>query len=177
MTPKEMLAQHLENKKEDLLRHTDRVMEICERFVSELGDGLVNEELLFTAAALHDIAKFDGQEDHHKAALKIIEREGWSQHLSDPSQVEQIITAHRKSFHPGPDVELEAAILRLADKLDKFEKARLSCSHDPIKLQKASESTLDSCNSSLEKISTCLSSQSYQLLYCAYQNIAKTCMA
>ena len=119
---------HKKHKKiEEIRQHTIRVVEMCETFsrVLELDD---NEgEILIKAAWLHDIAKLDfsdvnGKDEHHKKEyIKKCAKE-CNLDIKDHSEIYGIIKAHKGKFDPPKNIALESAILRICDKLDKFNK-------------------------------------------------------
>lgn len=111
--------------KEDLLEHTQRVIELCRIFESQMDEEL-DWELLYPAAALHDIAKYDENGEkakkHQKAAGDVIRRK--LPQMKRQREVLDIIRVHRKDFDPQQDQALEAAVLRICDKLDRFAKGK-----------------------------------------------------
>lgn len=127
-------------KANDALQHAMSVVELCKDVTNKLEPRLqscVNQNLLEAAAILHDIAKFDHTDTHEVDAIDVIRAECAKHTVSpiDPRYFEaldEIIRWHRDGFDPHPRVALEAAILRTADKLDKFsdeprDKAEESC--------------------------------------------------
>lgn len=110
------------------LKHAKNVAALCEDVANSLESRLqdcVDRDLLAAAAILHDIAKFDAAGDHEEAAIGIIRSECGKQSPSpiDPrdfAALGEIIRSHKGDFDPHPRVALEAAVLRIADKLDKF---------------------------------------------------------
>lgn len=127
-------------KAKEALQHTERVVELCEDVTNLLEPRLqscVDRNLLEAAAILHDIAKFDNTDSHEEDAIDVIRAECAKQTISpiDPrdfASLDEVIRWHRDGFDPHPRVALEAAILRAADKLDKFSdepqnKAEKSC--------------------------------------------------
>jgi HD superfamily phosphodiesterase len=131
------------------VEHIKRVRVLCQRF---LHVGLkVDENLLLLSAGLHDIAKKLAGEDHHKkekiikALQKARVREEYIKALNKAG-VYEIITAHKGKFRPKKH-QLEAAILRICDKLDKFDKAK----GKEIPYKKAGEAMND-CNETMGKI-------------------------
>ena len=115
----------LKEKMDGHLLHTKRVLTICSEIAEALppeGRSLVNRELLSSAAVLHDIAKFDDRDDHHKIAEKEIAGHidclNWEADGFAMKTLGSVIRAHKGSFEPEEDCACEAAILRMADKID-----------------------------------------------------------
>ena len=114
-------------------RHTRRVVILSvvflERFLENCWANFgtapyVYKKLLIRAAYLHDLLKaFPFYEDvHHKKwALREVLGE---YDLSHEAALVDVIAAHKGKFHPSEEYELESAILRICDKLDKFYKGQ-----------------------------------------------------
>ena len=117
-----------DEKCEEWLTHTFRVFALCSVFINSIDTNIirVNKDVLFKASILHDIAKPLGKKNHHKRerlryAIKetnidITERQ--------KKAICAIIEAHKGPFKPPESLLIEAAILRICDKLDKFQKNR-----------------------------------------------------
>lgn len=114
------------------INHARRVCNICERIVGCLDDEWrweIDIELLYKAAILHDIGKWEEEErkkgrknnekkeKHNKLAAGVLE----SLNIRG-DELFEIIRVHRKKFNPPLEVAAEAAILRMADKIDKLYK-------------------------------------------------------
>ncbi len=84
----------------------------------------LDEHILHKAAWLHDISKYDEYGDkrknHHKKAFSVLSEYGLT--YKDP--VCNIIKAHTEKFKPNKKYAMEAAVLRICDKLDKFNKGK-----------------------------------------------------
>ena len=157
MISEEILREHLEKKKMQLIQefptkieidkikiieHTKRVVKLCEEFATELDEqGIeVDRQLLIRAAWLHDIAKFDDGDDHHKKknVKAVLEKYDMDIESDLVKSIAKIISEHKGSFEPKKHRK-EAAILRICDKLDKFNKGK--------------DDAEEKCNKSIEKIS------------------------
>lgn len=111
----------LDEEEEELKEHTKRVVNLCIEFEKKL---YLDEHILHKAAWLHDIAKYDeygiDRENHHKKAFLVLSKYGLT--YKDP--VCNIIKAHTKNFKPEKKYAMEAAVLRICDKLDRFNKGK-----------------------------------------------------
>jgi len=115
-------------KADEKLEHAKRVAALCEDIVNSLEPRLqdcIDRDLLEAAAILHDIAKFDPFDEHEEEAINVIRMECGKRSPSpiDPREftaLDEIIRSHKGDFDPHPRFALEAAVLRTADKLDKF---------------------------------------------------------
>lgn len=131
----------------EVKEHSENVCRICEDIALQLEkNGIkVRKKLLKKAAYLHDIGKAYRKGDAHPFMSVICmydifdcsgeERKEYAWKLG------QIIIAHKGIFCPPVCVAIEAAILRMADKIDKYSKPQYS-------LKEAEES----CKKSLKKI-------------------------
>jgi len=108
-------------------QHSKQVRKLCKQIAKGLENYQefdIDRTLLFNAAELHDIAKFDKGEKHHKKAKQVISEEykkltGKELDEQELVDLSEIIKAHKgKKFDPPENVALEAAILRMADKID-----------------------------------------------------------
>lgn len=105
--------------------HIKRVCDLCRRFAV---DGIrLNGDLLLSAALFHDLAP--DHDTHHKPkrvkrAIKQAAGENTLQEIPRLDDVCAIIEAHRKSFSPPKHLAMEAAVLRLSDKLDRYYKGK-----------------------------------------------------
>ena len=113
------------------LLHTEGVVSVCLEILSSLpleSQKLVNQKLLNAAAILHDVAKFDDKDDHHKLAESVIlkNRALWGEDVDDEDieALGSIIRAHKGKFKPDVDYACEAAILRMADKIDMLRRGK-----------------------------------------------------
>lgn len=126
----QLSAQLREDMKAHLL-HTRGVVSICLEILSALPPQsrlLVDPELLNAAAVLHDVAKFDDKDDHHKLAESVIlkNRALLGEDVDDEGieALGSIIRAHKGKFKPDEDYACEAAILRMADKVDMLRRGK-----------------------------------------------------
>ena len=154
-------AEELEKLKEKIEKrktHSLRVLAFCSDITKALAAGgeaqaaespslpKLNEPLLSAAALLHDIAKFDSNEHHHRLAVSAVKTVCGPYGPEDSSAffaLDEIITAHKGDFRPCPEYAAEAAILRMADKLDKI--------HRRVRKVQQAELTLKRTQLSLER--------------------------
>lgn len=173
MNSYEILEKHLDSnnvrpeEREELISHIHRVVVICEAFVDELTPTDINNEALMNAAILHDICKYDDDNKHEKVGADLVEKE-YSADIKDVKIVGDIIRAHRKKFKPSDTVWLEAAILRMADKLDKYAKGKANVENK--------------CKKSIEAIEEYvsdhgISDKQFDMFMNAYEKIQKDCKA
>ena len=129
-------------------RHTQRVVLLCNELAGRFEDGKVNLHLLTEAAWLHDVAKDQSGDDHHRpeAVKAVIDGYKLDDDLDD---VTAIISAHRDKFMPSKH-KLESAILRVCDKIDKLNKAQEKKSEK--KIEKKTQEAKEACDKSLRKI-------------------------
>lgn len=102
--------------------HSERVYKICKEIYGKLPSTVVqqiNKKMLYRAAFLHDIAKFDDNGIHNMIAGIIIKEYFNELDCDDFARLCSVIRCHRKRFDPDKNVIIEAAILRMADKIDK----------------------------------------------------------
>jgi len=108
-------------------KHTKRVVQLCKKFTKKLSLKKDRRKKLIEAAQLHDIAKKKKEDDrHHKKnavllTLEDIEYE-YDCDFDVDDDVLNIIECHRKRFKPKEKNQMEAAILRICDTLDKYKK-------------------------------------------------------
>lgn len=123
-----LLKKHLkercsvEKKVKKVFKHSKRVLDICEEIISYLDLKKRLRRMTYRAAIFHDIAKFDGTAIPHNENAKAILEKFFNKDDKDFKKICQIIKYHRDEFEPDEDIALLAAILRLADKIDKLNK-------------------------------------------------------
>lgn len=123
------LKRHLKDnnvekkKRKKLVEHTERVVEISSKIVDILGVDKYTKEIISKSAIFHDIAKFDDNEKHNKRAKEILK--GLFEEDNELKKIGDIIACHRGRFNPREDIAIPAAVLRIADKLDKINKNKL----------------------------------------------------
>lgn len=107
---------------EKVIAHTERVVGMCADFSDKLGMSHDDTELLINATWLHDIAKGDYGEAHNmpENVKNAVENAGY--HIDEDNVVLGVICAHKGKFSPKCDLALISAVLRICDKLDKFNK-------------------------------------------------------
>lgn len=110
----------------EVKEHSENVCKICKDIALQLKTGgiEVDKKLLKKAAYLHDIGKanYDGDAHPYMSLVYMYnifdcsggEKEEYAWKLG------QIIIAHKEIFCPPVCVAKEAAILRMADKIDRF---------------------------------------------------------
>ena len=134
------LTEYLEKKVKKTVAHSKRVLEICKKIVTYYDDDLEEEmkKLLYISAMFHDISKFDdNKKRHHKEAKKVLK--SMFQKGKQLKKVCRIIACHKGKFNPKDDILIPAAILRIADKIDKINKDKI-------------DDFVDKYSSSMEKI-------------------------
>lgn len=109
--------------------HTKRVFKLCKSFLEEYEDSAnVRKGLLLKSAILHDIAKFDeGKKKKNHNSPKLVKAAMMKASISindknEMKHIYNIIKAHKGEFKPKPNNAMEAAILRICDKLDRYYK-------------------------------------------------------
>ena len=112
-------------KARKIIVHTLNVYSNCRKIVKKLKKPReVDENLLYKAAILHDIAKGSFGDSHNKKVGIILdlyfEENKNSQEYRN--KLIAIIEAHRGEFEPDREILKEAIILRMADKIDKYRK-------------------------------------------------------
>ena len=118
--------QRSQEGKKKITKHTRRVVDICHQITNEL-ESLgyhPDQELLDLFAIFHDIAKMKNDEKHHKITKKVLKKHFYED--DELKKVCSIIKAHKAKFEPLEKVELEAAVLRISDKIDKINKGDLN---------------------------------------------------
>ena len=106
-------------------KHSEEVRDICEKVakrISKKTDYKVDTELLYKSAWLHDIGKIVSKKEHSKYSVDILRNKFKKD--KDLKKISCVILAHNKEFNPNEDVMIEASILRIADKLDKYRKLK-----------------------------------------------------
>ena len=139
----ELLSRHYDDRfneitaclKRDMdlhLRHTKGVLSLCREIASALPPDqgrALDMDLLTAAALLHDAAKYDDKKKHHKDAGRVIaenlDRLGWSVDGARLTALNDVIKFHKgSSFKPDPSRAREAAVLRMADKIDMLRRGK-----------------------------------------------------
>ena len=139
MNSEEIFRTHIKENAKLLIQHTERVVQFCQEFADylEAKGIIINKPLLIHAAWLHDIAKFDSGAEHNEQenVKKILDK--YDMELSEFSieSITYIISMHKDEFNPEKYIR-ESAILRVCDKLDKFNKK-------PKRADRACEKAID----------------------------------
>ncbi len=127
---RKMNRSHAMKRLKKKAQHSKRVRRFSEQIVDQLEEkGMwLDSDLLNKAALLHDIAKFDDEKKHNRKAKKAIAKEykKYTQKDMDKQELKElgaVIKAHKGTFDPPKSVALEAAVLRMADKIDKTARA------------------------------------------------------
>lgn len=141
--------------------HSRRVYNLCCEIIHNLNlnDTISlsqeSEELVYKAAYLHDIGKkIDGSNTHNKTSEELIDF--LCGHINNNTEylikLKSIVKAHRGKFNPDHNVSIEAAIMRMADKIDKFHRCD---SHKAFK--KANDTYCENCQKIKEYFMTNIS--------------------
>lgn len=119
--------------------HTYRVIELCEEFAARVGLGEEDREILRAAAYYHDMFKGIVENKYHaEFAAQWLRSASGIRHLK---RVADVVHFHcGKEFEPDKENWLLAAILRMSDKIDKYNKGK--------------DDADEKCVKSLEKIET-----------------------
>ena len=115
---------YLLRKKRKTYYHSKRVAILCKKFTDNIHS--VNGELVEKAALLHDIGKTENIKGKHnrKERVRTVLNK-WNYDDEMINDIIKIISYHRgKNFKPN-SFPIECSILRICDKLDKFEKEKL----------------------------------------------------
>lgn len=125
----DILEEHLNKLKTKIIKHSIRVANISMNIIEEIEDiydiyiDEDEKELIYNAAILHDIAKFDNKKKHNKMVENILSDYCEDEEDDDFEDLCSIIKYHKgKKFKPDKDIAVMAAILRMADKIDKVTK-------------------------------------------------------
>ena len=119
MIEKEIANLSLEKR---VFEHSMRVVNLCKKFTAKLN--IADSNLIERAALLHDIGKKIDNENHHKESVIKKTLKKYNYAPTDINDIVYIIKHHKgKEFHPN-HLEIECSILRICDKLDKFNKSK-----------------------------------------------------
>jgi len=129
-------------KIEDIRAHTERVVELCEEVCKKISCETA-EDILLSAAWIHDVGKLETKELHHLAVVlkKILPSD-----LID-KDIFEIVEQHKGLFNPKSHFK-ECAILRLCDKIDKFPNDE----RDSQKKRKKNKEKYKEANEKCEKV-------------------------
>lgn len=103
--------------------HTYRVIELCEEFATRVGLGEKDREILMAAAYYHDMFKGIVENKYHaEFAAQWLQSASGIRH---PRRVADVVRFHcGKEFAPKEKNWHLAAILRMSDKIDKYNKEK-----------------------------------------------------
>lgn len=108
----------------DTTEHSQRVCKICKMIAEGLKDKGVklNRKMLYKAAYLHDIGKTECSGDAHPfmSVVRLYTLFECDKHKKYARKLCSVIVSHKGYFTPYSSVVMEAAILRMADKIDKY---------------------------------------------------------
>ena len=149
------IAQKLLRDLPDVLEHSERVKNLCKPFRDEFNSE-IDWYLLKRAAWLHDVGKSVSAEDHHKKKVIRKALEGYEL-KSDKDDVISVISCHKGKFKPESWLELESAILRICDKLDRFRKGKADAA--------------EKCEKSMEQIKNVLDESTWKRFQKVYQKV------
>lgn len=131
------------------VRCAQRVVQMCEELAGRFEAGKVNSHLLTEAAWLHNVAEDYNDDEHHRP--EVIKAVIAGCELDDSlDDVTAIISAYRgKIFMPAKH-ELESAILRMCNRIDKVNKAQEK--DGAKKIEKKTEKAKEKCDKNLKRI-------------------------
>ena len=123
----ENVKRIVEDFNKSVYPHSKEVVEICQMIASELQKYKVDvqEDKLIMAAYLHDIGKGKFKEMAHSYASVVcmyclFDCEENRKTKKYAQEISSIIISHNGVFCPEESVAIEAAILRIADKIVRF---------------------------------------------------------
>lgn len=126
----EIIAILEANAARETICHSLRVKKIAKSIVVLLEDeGIdVSKKAVKVGALLHDIGKNDKNNKYHHyksvaRTMKLFDCTSGKKNQRYANQIYSIILSHKGEFKPNVDIALEAAILRMADKIDKYNKS------------------------------------------------------
>lgn len=116
--------------------HSERVVALCESFATAwaeaVGEELIlSQNLILESAAFHDFAKLhlglekEERKNHHKPEIlsPLLTPVFQQADYTPCTGLYEVIACHKGEFLPT-DYFLEASVLRICDKLDKFKKTK-----------------------------------------------------
>lgn len=167
--PKKIAKELLRNEPKKIYRHTRRVADLCKKFrkrfrenyYERFGYGMdVDKKALKTFAYLHDtpkaVLKKPYDKSHNKEWPIRTALKGYKLPCNKKTAV-KAIAAHKGKFNPPADYEIESAILRICDKLDRFNKEKADA--------------FDKCEKSLRKILEVLDKDTGEVFEKTYREI------
>lgn len=109
-------------RNEKVISHTERVVSMCMDFADKLDISHYDRNILINAAWIHDIAKSISGEAHNmpENVKSAVSKAGYN--IDSDIAVLDVICAHKGDFSPEAGLALVSSILRICDKLDKFNK-------------------------------------------------------
>lgn len=125
--------------KKKTIAHSCRVADICNEFANKMGLDTHERKILMYSAFLHDIFKEENNSEHHIMASDWV-RENNDLPKINGAWIADVIECHKGKFEPDKENWLLAAILRMSDKIDKYNKGK--------------DDADEKCVKSLEKIET-----------------------
>ena len=125
--------------------HTKRVVKLCKKLCKIIPE--INEEMLISAAWIHDVGKLETKGLHHFAIVleKVLPDE-----LID-KDILGIIEQHKGVFNPKSHSK-ECAILRFCDKIDKFPDDERDGQKKRKKKERKYEEAKEKCKKVLDEI-------------------------
>lgn len=107
----------------DIMTHTERVVKICKKIIKHLDIDKHTRKIIYRAAIFHDIAKLT--EDSELKNHNVLPGELLDAYFESDEDLEMILSIikyHNGKFEPDKKIAVAASILRMADKIDKFNK-------------------------------------------------------
>lgn len=111
----------------DIITHTKRVVKICKKIIKSLNLSIDEHtrKIIYRAAIFHDIAKLT-EDSELKNHNELVEEplDIYFESDDDLEMITSIIKYHKGEFEPVEDFAIAAAVLRMADKIDRFNKGK-----------------------------------------------------
>lgn len=118
-------GKYRSRKADERIIHIRRVFRMCYKITQKYDDLNINQDLLLTSALLHDIAKPKFGLLHPVPLLVSMACKDVGIRIKNEKQIADIVYYHSgKKFRPKA-YPLEAAILRMCDKIDKFHTVKI----------------------------------------------------
>ncbi|SHJ05333.1 HD domain-containing protein [Anaerovibrio lipolyticus DSM 3074] len=120
------------------IKHSERVVKLCEDYAKKLNIKGTDRAVLIKAAWLHDVGRIIDKEKHNE--VKIIKNvfKIYKYDDSDKEDIIELISNHKGKFCPAR-LKLRSAILRICDKIDKLNVEMKNCEDNLSEIDKELE--------------------------------------